>query len=252
MIELYANIGIGHENDWEVIKSRVVAAAQCNADAVVMTKTTPKLSIPENKKYVGIQSKWGFIPYIEAAQKSELDDLNCKKLLDLTEQIGIPLIWCVTDTEAGEWIKERSKAQDVKIHFDSREDWSLVEFCFNNFHVVRYTGTDENIQKLYDKYNRTQRGERLYIYHTAFKFPTQIEELKLSRIDDLRIKFPHARIGYEGRCEDVYPDCAVALKNVDYIEKYLGDEEEFNTAILTHQKFYDFFVNMNQLEVANA
>ena len=80
MIELYANIGIGHENDWEVIKSRVVAAAQCNADAVVMTKTTPKLSIPENKKYVGIQSKWGFIPYIEAAQKSELDDLNCKKL----------------------------------------------------------------------------------------------------------------------------------------------------------------------------
>ena len=252
MIDLYANIGIGHENDWEVIKSRVVAAAQCNADAVVMTKTTPKLSIPENKKYVGIQSKWGFIPYIEAAQKSELDDLNRKKLLDLTEQIGIPLIWCVTDTEAGEWVKERTKAQDVKIHFDSREDWGLVEFCFNNFHVVRYTGTDENIQRLYDKYNRTQRGERLYIYHTAFKFPTQIEELKLSRIEDLRNKFPHARIGYEGRCEDVYPDCAVALKNVEYIEKYLGDEEEFNTAVLTHQKFYDFFVNMNQLEVANA
>lgn len=252
MIELYANIGIGHENDWEVIKSRVVAAAQCNADAVVMTKTTPKLSIPENKKYVGIQSKWGFIPYIEAAQKSELDDLNCKKLLALTEQIGIPLIWCVTDTEAGEWVKERTKAQDVKIHFDSKDDWALVEFCFNNFHVVRYTGTDENIQKLYDKYNRTQRGERLYIYHTAFKFPTQIEELKLSRIEDLRKKFPHARIGYEGRCEDVYPDCAVALKNVEYIEKYLGDEEEFNTAVLTHQKFYDFFVNMNQLEVANA
>ena len=252
MIELYANIGIGHENDWEVIKSRVVAAAQCNADAVVMTKTTPKLSIPENKKYVGIQTRWGFIPYIEAAQKSELDDLNCKKLLDLTEQIGIPLIWCVTDTEAGEWVKERSKTQDIKIHFDSREDWGLVEFCFNNFHVVRYTGTDENIQKLYDKYNRTQRGERLYIYHTAFKFPTQIEALKLSRIEDLRKKFPHARIGYEGRCEDVYPDCAVALKNVEYIEKYLGDEEEFNTAVLTHQKFYDFFVNMNQLEVANA
>ena len=149
MIELYANIGIGHENDWKVIKSRVVAAAQCNADAVVMTKTTPKLSIPENKKYVGIQTRWGFIPYIEAAQKSELDDLNCKKLLDLTEQIGIPLIWCVTDTEAGEWVKDRSRAQDVKIHFDSREDWSLVEFCFNNFHVVRYTGTNENLSLIH-------------------------------------------------------------------------------------------------------
>ena len=85
-----------------------------------MTKTTPKLSIPENKKYVGIQSKWGFIIHIEAPQKSELDDLNCKKLLDLTEQIGIS-IWCVTDTEAGEWVKERTKAQDVKIHFHPRE-----------------------------------------------------------------------------------------------------------------------------------
>jgi sialic acid synthase SpsE len=252
MINLYANIGVGHENDWNIISSRVVAAAQCNADAIIMTKTTPKLSIPENKKYVGIQSRWGFLPYIEVAQKSEIDDITVKKFLKLTEKIGIPVIWCVTDTESADWVKEKTLTQDIKIHFDSRDDWSLVEYCFNNFNTIRYNGRDENIQKLYDKYNRTQRTEKLFLYHNGFNFPEQPENLKLSRLDDLKEKFPHANIGYEARSEGLYPDCAVALKKVDYIEKYLGDEEEFNTAILTHQKFYDFFINMNQLEVANG
>ena len=83
-------------------------------------------------------------------------------------------------------------------------------------------------------------------------FNLSIEALNLSRIEELKNKYPHASIGYEGRCEDIYPDCAVVFKNIDYVEKYLGDEEEFNTAVLTHQKFYDFFINMNQLEVANG
>ena len=59
MINLYANIGVGHENDWQIIKSRVVAAAQCNADAVIMTKTTPKLSICWNRKQMGVSSLFG-------------------------------------------------------------------------------------------------------------------------------------------------------------------------------------------------
>lgn len=252
MINLFANIGIGHENDWEIIKSRVVAAAQCNADAIIMTKTTPKLSIPEHKKYVGIESKWGYLPYLEVAEKSEMDELTVRKFNELTKQIGIPVIWCVTDEDAADWVISNTDCRDVKIHFDSREDWGFVDYCFNNFDTIKYCGSDENCQKLYDKYNRTQRGEKLSFYHTADKFPTTIEELNLKRIEELRKNYPHASIGYEGRCEDIYPDCAVVFKNVDYVEKYLGDEEEFNTAVLTHQKFYDFFINMNQLEVANG
>ena len=54
MIKLYANIGLAHENNWEVIKKRIVSAAQCNADAIVITKSSPRIVIPENKKYVSI------------------------------------------------------------------------------------------------------------------------------------------------------------------------------------------------------
>ena len=75
-VELYANISIGHENDWEIIKSRVVAAAQCNADAVIISKSTPSISIPEHQKYTRINSKWGSLPYIDVAKKSVMSFEN--------------------------------------------------------------------------------------------------------------------------------------------------------------------------------
>ena len=60
-------------------------------------------------------------------------------------------------------------------------------------------------------------------------------------------------VGYEGRCAGLFPDCAVVFKTPDYIEKFLGDPgEDYNEAILTPKDFYDFFVNMNQLEIANG
>ena len=253
MINLFANIGVGHENDWECIKSRVVAAAQCNADAIVITKSTPDLIIPKQKRYLAIESKWGELPYIEVANKSEIDDLNIRKFNELTKQIGIPVIWCVTDTTAGAWVLENTDCKDIKIHFDSQNDLDLVEYCYNNFKTVRYCGSDENVEKLYNMYpSKSVRRENLFLYHTTIKFPPQVEELKLSRIDNLKKLFPDANIGFEGRCEEIYPDCAVVLKQINYIEKYLGDEDEINSAILSHQKFYDFFVNMNQLEIANG
>ena len=253
MIKLFANIGVGHENDWQTIKGRVVAAAQCNADAIVITKSTPDIIIPKHKRYVAMESKWGELPYIEVANKSELDDLTVKKLNDLVEQIGVPVIWCITDIQAGDWVLEHTNCKDIKIHFDSQNDLDLLEFCYNNFEKVRYCGNEENIKILYNMYpSKSVRREHLFLYHTTIKFPPQVEELKLSRIDNLKKLFPDANIGFEGRCESIYPDCAVALKDVNYIEKYLGDEEEFNPAVLSHQKFYDFFVNMNQLEIANG
>ena len=79
---------MGHENDFEVVKNRIIAAAQCNADAVVISKATPKLSIPKNKQYVSIESKWGHLPYIEVAKKSEIDDLNVRKINDLVTELA--------------------------------------------------------------------------------------------------------------------------------------------------------------------
>lgn len=257
MIKLYANIGVGHENDFEVIKKRIVAAAQCNADAVVLTKSTPHLVIPQNKKYLSIQSKWGHLPYLEVAERSEIDELNARKINDLVEQIGIPLIWCITDSQAGEWVKENTACRNVKVHWDSRKDWEVVKFAIENFQNIMYGGNcntcKQYIKQIFDYYLTDTKGrKRLTLYHAGNKLPCEIEEINLSAIDDYKSMIQKDfYLGYEGRTPDIFPDCAVVFKNVHYVEKYLGDNDS-EGAILSPEKFYDFFVNMNQLEIANG
>ena len=92
--------------------------------------------------------------------------------------------------------------------------------------------------------------KRVNLQHSTIKFPPQVEELNLDVIEKYKSR-PHVGVGYEGRCEDIFPDCAVVFKNVDFIEKFLGDDDSTG-AVLSPQKFYDFFVNMNQLEIANG
>jgi N-acetylneuraminate synthase len=254
MIDLYANISMGHENDFEVIQKRIIAAAQCNADAVIISKATPKLSIPKNKQYVSIESKWGHLPYIEVAKKSEIDDLNVRKINNLVNQIGIPLIWSVTDTEAAVWVKEHSSTSKIKIHYEGSRNKELVSFVCENWSEVILCNQDYDYTKeIIEKYFKPAvRQKDLNLYHTKTKFPCQIEELDLSNLDEMRKEFKHCNIGYEGRTTDIYPDCAVALKDVDFIEKYLGDDDTPEGPVLTPKRFYDFFINLNQLEVANG
>lgn len=248
MAELYANISMGHENDWSVLEKRIIHAAQCHSDAIVISKATPYITIPENKKYISIQSKWGNLPYIEVANKSEIDELNVHKLNKLTEEIGIPVIWSITDTEAGAWVIENTDCSNIKIHFDARNDWDLWRFCEDRFEeiIIPYGNILET-----QKPKLWKCKENISVYHAAYKIPSTIEELNLDKIEVL--KDYSNTVGYEGRSADIYPDCAVELKNVDFIEKYLGEDAgDLGDAVLTPKRFYDMFVNLNQIEVANG
>tara|TARA_A100001391_G_C5059486_1_gene275655 strand:+ start:541 stop:1299 length:759 start_codon:yes stop_codon:yes gene_type:complete len=249
-IELFANISIGHENDFDVLHKRIVAAAQCNADAVVLSKSTPHLAIQPNKQYLQIDSKWGSLPYLEVAKRSEIDEENCEKVLNLIEQIGIPLKWSVTDVESALWVKRNTGTNNIKIHYDSRNDQGLVEFVSDNFQWITYGGNDKLIDLLLDRMGKPKYRKRVNLYHSTTKFPPQVEELNLDVLEKYKSR-PHVGVGYEGRCEDIFPDCAVVFKNIDFIEKFLGDDDSTG-AVLSPQKFYDFFVNMNQLEIANG
>ena len=81
------------------------------------------------------------------------------------------------------------------------------------------------------------------MYHTAESFPAKVEELQLSKLDVFVTQ--GFRVGYEGREEGIFPTMAVAYKGVDYIEKYLGEEDSDNGAILQPEQFYDLWQSMN-------
>ena len=248
MADLYANISIGHENDWKVLEKRIIAAAQCHSDAIVISKATPEFTIPKNKKYVSIKSKWGNLPYLEVANKSEIDQLTAKKIKKLTEEIGIPVIWSITDTEAGSWVLENTDCKNIKIHFESRNDWDLWQFCEERFETITVP-FGSILETMKPKLWKAR--ENVYVYHAAYKMPSPIEALGLEKLEVL--KDYSSRIGYEGRSADIYPDCAVELKNVDFIEKYLGDDAgDLGEAVLTPKRFYDMFINLNQIEIANG
>lgn len=248
MAELYANISIGHENDWSVLEKRIIAAAQCHSDAIVISKTTPEFTIPKNKKYVSINSKWGNLPYIDVAKRSEIDELNAHKFNKLVEEIGIPVIWSITDTEAGSWVLENTNCTNIKIHFESRNDWDLWRFCEDRFEQVTIP-FGSILETIKPKLWKTK--DHVSVYHAAYKMPSSIEDLNLDKIEIL--KEYSNRVGYEGRSSDIYPDCAVELKNISYIEKFLGDDAgDLGDAVLTPKRFYDMFINLNQLEIANG
>jgi sialic acid synthase SpsE len=246
MAKLYANIGVGHENKTSVLEARLIAAAQCNADAVVITKSTPSLLIPEEKKYVSIPSRWGHLPYLEVAKRSELDVDTATHIVTLAKRIGIPIVWCVTDSVAAEFVKEHCNATVVKLHHNAINVYELSRFCKNNFtEVIFNLKHSDEYSVLYAK---NRKG--LQIYYSTEEFPPSIEQLEYSKMDKL-IKLGYT-VGYESREPGVFPSVALAYKGVEFIEKYLGDEDSDNASILTPEQFYDYYKNLEILEIANG
>ena len=247
-MKLYANIGVGHENDIDVLKQRVINAAQCNADAVVIGKSTPVKTIPATKKYVPIQSKWGTMAYLEVAKRSEISTENAIELRDFCDNIGIPLIWSVTDNQACAWVREHCNAHTIKIHYDAIDPIELIQYSKDNFDHVIYSHiyVDEIL-----KYYRRKDYKMFTIYYASKEFPPTIEQLELGNIDELRRKFPDMTLAYEGREAGIFPGVAIAYKGVNFIEKYLGDDDSDNTSILTPDQFYDFWNSMNILFKSN-
>lgn len=246
MAKLYANIGVGHENKTSVLEARLIAAAQCNADAVVITKSTPSLLIPEEKKYVSIPSRWGHLPYLEVAKRSELDVDTATYIVALAERIGIPIVWSVTDSVAAEFVKEHCNATVVKLHHSAINVYELSRFCKNNFtEVIFNLKHSDEYSVLYAK---NRKG--LQIYYSTEEFPPSIEQLEYSKMDKL-IKLGYT-VGYESREPGIFPSVALAYKGVEFIEKYLGDEDSDNASILTPEQFYDYYKNLEILEIANG
>lgn len=243
--KLHANIGVTHNNDWQLLQQRIVNAAQCNADAIVINKSTPHLMIAEEKKYLALESPWGTLPYIEVAKLAELSAENAVKVTQLAGQIGIPVIWSVTDSDAAQFVKEHCAATTVKLHFDAVNPYELSRYCNDNFEHVIFSHTHlEHALAIHKK-----RFHKFSVYYTTRQFPPTLEQMQLRHIDALIAQ--GMQVGYEGREAGIFPAMAVAYKGVNFLEKYLGEAEMNNPSILTAEQFYDLFNSMSIMEQAD-
>jgi sialic acid synthase SpsE len=246
MTKLYANISLTHHNSRDRLTQRMITAAQCNADAVVINKSTPAITMPADKKYVSISSIWGNLPYIEVANRCEISFENAEYVYDLSKKIGIPIIWCVTDSMAAEFVKEYCENSTVKLHRESVHIYDLARFCKTNFKNVIYSHIHHTE---YDSlYSGNRKGHT--VYYSTEQFPSSLDQLKYHTIDEL-IKRGHS-VGYECRETGMFPNISLAYRGVEFIEKYLGDDDSDNACVLTPEQFYEYFKNLELMEIANG
>lgn len=248
MTKLYANISIDHQNQNHILESRIVAAAQCNADAVVIHKTTPGLIIPEEKKYVPVSSRWGTLSYIDFAKRCELDDGCVDHIIHLCDRIGIPIIWCVTDNISAEYIKNNTNSTVIKIHSAAVDLQDLAVFCSNNFDHVIYPHSLEEF--VLGRYTKSKDKNKYSLYYTPLGDVITLETLNFKILDGLRQT--HQNVGYESRTNTLFPCVATAYKGIEYIEKYLGDTDNSNDSVMNPQQFYDLYKNLEILETAHG
>ena len=225
-----------------------MAAAQCNADAVVIHKTTPGLIIPEEKKYVPVSSRWGTISYIDFAKRCELTNDCVDHIIQLCQRIGIPIIWCVTDNTSAEYIKNHTDSDTIKIHSSSVNIDDLAVFCSNNFDHVIYPHTLEEHTLSY--YKKSKDKNKYSLYYTPLGDVINVETLNFKMLDSL--KYSHLNVGYESRTNTLFPCVATAYKGIEYIEKYLGDTDNSNDSVMNPQQFYDLYKNLEILEIAHG
>lgn len=246
MTKFYANISVGHENRMDILEKRLITAAQCNVDAVVINKSTPTIMVPAEKKYVSISSRWGNLPFFEVATLGEISKEHAERLTALASQIGIPIIWSVTDSMAAEFVKDYCAATTVKLHSDAVHVYELSRFCKNNFKDVIYHHThNSDYDPLYGK-----QRKNFVINYSTVQFPPSVDQLNFHIIDQLMQK--GHRVGYESREIGLFPSVALAYRGVEYIEKYLGDDDSDNASILTPEQFYEYFKNLELMEIANG
>jgi sialic acid synthase SpsE len=185
------------------------------------------------------------LPYIEVAKRSELDKETAVRVTKLADQIGIPVIWSVTDSTAAEFVKEYCNATTVKLHNSAINIYELSRYCKDNFSKIIF-----NYKHLNDANILFPQKHKVTVYYTTDDFPPKLEEMDLSTIDKLLLQ--KYRVGYESKDAGIFPSVAVAYKGVEFIEKYLGDEDSDNASILTPQQFYDYYKNLEILEIANG
>ena len=249
MARLHANIGVGHENDVSKLDSRIVAAAQCNVDAIVISKSTPAVVIPEEKKYVAINSKWGTLPYIDVARRSELTSKNAIHIAELCEKIGIEVIWSVTDIEALEFVLDYCKAKHIKLHsMTSEEEYTNIVPRTKNVCETLYARLN-HIDLVKNYWNIKDPNTKLY--HTTDKWDPDISEVNLSIIDKTRAIYPskEIQVGYECKQIGIFPSISYGYK-CNFIEKYLGDEENEERTLLTPPELYEMWNSLSLMEQA--
>ena len=113
--------------------------------------------------------------------------------------------------------------------------------CFNHEDYTYFPYKHIDIVNKY--YQR--KHKRFAVYHTTEGYAPEVNELQLETLD--KMKFLNYTTGYESKEAGIFPAMATMYKGIDYLEAYVGEDQENMPGVLTPHQFFDLWNSCNIL-----
>ncbi len=204
---IIAEIGINHEGSFSLCKEMVYAAKEAGVKAVKLQTIDPDKSYANDTESYRLFSM------------SKLTKTETKKIFELSKNLGLEIFTTVGDIETANWIKSL-KPSAWKISSSLLTHIPLIS------HIAKFrekkfisTGLAKNkeIKDIVEIFGKKRNNFSLL--HCVSKYPTEVDEINLSRIQFLKNKY-NVEVGYSDHSKGVLASCLAIAKGATIIEKH--------------------------------
>jgi len=224
---IIGEIGINHQGSIHVAKRLIDIAAAAGCDAVKFQKRNPDVCVPEEQKSKPRTWQGTKMTYLEYKHKVEFWKEEYDEIDYYCKQQGIAWSASPWDLDSINFL-EQYQLPFIKLPSASLTDDNLLIESVKRFpKVIFSTGmsTEEEIDHAVRVLRKAQKmfnkSTPIGLLHCNSTYPAPIEELNLSAIKTLSIKYPDFEVGYSGHEFRLGTSVAAIYLGASIIERHI-------------------------------
>tara|TARA_B100000683_G_C12498172_1_gene556821 strand:- start:1976 stop:2833 length:858 start_codon:yes stop_codon:yes gene_type:complete len=226
---IIAEIGINHQGDISIAKKLIDIAAAAGCDAVKFQKRNPDVCVPEEQKNKPRVWQGKEMTYLEYKHKIEFGKEEYDEIDDYCRAQNIAWSASPWDMDSLKFL-ERYDLPFIKVPSAMLTNNELLEACVRTgAKVIISTGmsTENEIEdavttlRICKDLYVSRRDNKIGMLHCNSTYPAPVDELNLSAIQTLTMKYPDFDIGYSGHEMLLGTTVASVLLGAKIIERHI-------------------------------
>ena len=226
---IIAEIGINHQGDISIAKKLIDIAAAAGCDAVKFQKRNPDVCVPEEQKNKPRVWQGKEMTYLEYKHKIEFGKEEYDEIDDYCRAQNIAWSASPWDMDSLKFL-ERYDLPFIKVPSAMLTNNELLEACVRTgAKVIISTGmsTENEIEdavttlRICKDLYVSRRDNKIGMLHCNSTYPAPVDELNLSAIQTLTMKYPDFDIGYSGHEMLLGTTVASVLLGAKIIESHI-------------------------------
>ena len=226
---IIAEIGINHQGDISIAKKLIDIAAAAGCDAVKFQKRNPDVCVPEEQKNKPRVWQGQEMTYLEYKHKIEFGKEEYDEIDDYCRAQNIAWSASPWDMDSLKFL-ERYDLPFIKVPSAMLTNNELLEACVRTgAKVIISTGmsTENEIEdavttlRICKDLYVSRRDNKIGMLHCNSTYPAPVDELNLSAIQTLTMKYPDFDIGYSGHEMLLGTTVASVLLGAKIIERHI-------------------------------